>query len=350
MFKIINIYFRSRWERFYLKNRWHLILDLSLITILIILGISAVSLYYYRPTLNWSWSETANLSIDFNNPPLKLELQVATSSLQMAEGIILKINYQNDSPTIINQAVIKLMTSDQNYLIGRLEKIGINPEIEIKDQEIIFSALKGGISGEALVRVYFTANNPLERQISWRAKSAYSLGGQLFTETWDLPVLKIFSELSVKVAAYYTSPQGDQLGVGPLPPVLGLPTNYWIFVEAKNQGDFKDFVFSARLPKGVELMSNRSLLAGDFKYATSSRQVIWKIGEIKNQETNYRLSFEIQLTPTKEQLGLTPNLLITPLYYAQDLITDTELSGELNNLTTNLDSDRFNKGQGRVSE
>ena len=74
MFKIINIYFRSRWERFYLKNRWHLILDLSLITILIILGISAVSLYYYRPTLNWSWSETANLPIDFNNPPLKLEL------------------------------------------------------------------------------------------------------------------------------------------------------------------------------------------------------------------------------------------------------------------------------------
>jgi hypothetical protein len=277
-------------------------------------------------------------------------LTSAASSLKIAAGVILKINYQNNGSEPITKVKLNLATSDKNYTLARLEKVGINPEIEIKGTEITFPLIKSGASGEVPVRVYFSLSNPeAERQINWQATSEYFLAGQLFTATWNLASLKIASELTVTSAAYYTSPQGDQLGVGPLPPIVGLPTNYWIFIEAKSRGDFKNFVFSARLPAGVELTANRSLLAGDFKYTAATRQIIWKVPEIKNQDDNYRLGFEVQLTPAAEQVGKTPNLLINSGYFARDSVTAGEVNGELNSLSANLDFDRFNRGQGEVS-
>jgi len=48
---------------------------------------------------------------------------------------------------------------------------------------------------------------------------------------------KICSSLNVKSAGYYYSPQGDQLGMGPIPPMVDIPTNYWIFWSADNFGN-----------------------------------------------------------------------------------------------------------------
>jgi len=350
MFKIINIYWRSRWERFYLKNRWHLIFDLSLLTILVILGVSVISLYFYRPAANLLPGQELKPIVDLNNPPLKLDLTVDQPSLKISTGLVLKVKYKNNGSQAINQAKLDLSVVGENYSLLNLEKISTSSEIEVREQEIILPRLPSGLSGEALIKVNFKVNNSDDRSLNWQAKSEYLFGGQIFTSTWDLPSLSVISELMVNSAAYYTSPQGDQLGAGPLPPVVGLPTNYWLFIEAQSRGDLKDFVFSARLPKGVELMANRSLLAGDFKYSTTSRQIIWKVPEINNQESNYRLGFEVQLIPSLEQIGKIPNLLNNLTYFAQDANSGVEVNGELDNLNANLDADRFNKGQGRVSD
>lgn len=346
MFKLIHRYVRGRWERYYLKSHWHLILDLSLSLIILILAGALISLYLYRPNVSWL-SQSAPLVVDLNNPPLELSYDIASSSAKVKEGTVLKITFKNSGTAVINNVNFNLLTTDSNFLVNRLEAVD-SSVLKINGREAVLPQILAGESGEAVLKVYFSQKMATARTINWQVQSQYQLANQLLKATASLPSLLISGELEAKAVVYYTSPQGDQLGVGPVPPIATVPTNYWVFWEVKSVSDFKNLVFSARLPRGVELASGRTLLSGDFNYNTSSRQVIWKIPELKSQANNYRIGFEIQLIPTVEQVGQVLPLLTSSRYYGQDTLTGEEISGLLNALTTNLETDRFNAGQGEV--
>lgn len=345
MFKFIHRYARGRWERYYLKSHWHLILDLSLFMVIIILAAAVFSLYFYRPSLPWIGAYNPP-TVDLNNPPLDLSYSVASPVIKIKDAAVLRINFKNNGTVVINNVVINLSSVDPNFTISKLETVSDN--LTINGRQIVLTSVKSGESGEAALKIYFNSKESSSRTINWRAQSEYFLGGQLLKEAVNLPILKLAAELNIKAAVYYTSPQGDQLGVGPVPPIVGIPTSYWIFWEAKSNGDFKNLVLSARLPKGIELGSNRSLLAGEFSYSTSSRQIIWKVPQLKGNDDNYRVGFEIKLIPVAEQVGHVLPLLTQARYYGQDALTIEESAGSLSNLTTNLETDRFNSGQGQV--
>lgn len=148
--------------------------------------------------------------------------------------------------------------------------------------------------------------------------------------------------LEVKSNAYFYDPQGDQLGVGPWPPVVGIQTNVWIFWEASNSDEnLKDFKMSARLPKGVIYTDNKSLLAGTLHYNRFSRRIVWTVDEIKEGEA-YRASFEVGVIPKTNDAGKVLNL-----------VTDINCSvanvqAILADITTNLIADKLISGTGEV--
>lgn len=345
MFKFIHRYLRGRWERYYLKSHWHLVLDLSLLLIIIILAGTVAGLYFYRP--NFPVTKYTPPVVDLDNPPLELNYSLASSSLRIKEAALLKIDFKNNGTAAIDNIQINLTTVDSNFVVSRLETAS-QSTLKINGREVVLTRIEAGESGEAVLKIYFNQKNSQARAINWQAQSQYIFAAQLLKATINLPSLIIPAELEVKGVAYYTSPQGDQLGIGPLPPIATVPTNYWVFWEASSAHDFKNLVFSARLPKGVELYGGRSLLAGEFNYSTSSRQVIWKIPNLKGGDSSYRLGFEIQLMPTLEQVGQVLPLLTGGRYYSQDALTGAESSGSLNQLSTNLEGDHFNAGQGEV--
>ncbi len=348
MFKAISHYWQRRRERFYLKNRWHLVLDFSLMVIILMLAASLISLYFYHPSTNGFGSFVfKNIPVDLNNPPLDLSFQVANPILKINQPIVLKINYKNNGESEINQLKINLNTSDKNFSLSRLVLPEGSPS-SISGREIILPTIKPQASGELELQVYFAFKNLEARTLNWRAQSTYLYSGQTLTETQVLSVLNLASELKVSAMAYYNSPQGDQLGAGPLPPVVGRPTNYWIFWEAKSNGDFKNLVVSAKLPRGVELATGRSLLAGELKYNAVNRQLVWLVPEISTVADTYRASFEVQLIPTKTEDGLILPLITDFKYYATDALTQEGTAGGADNLTTNLEFDRLNQGQGKV--
>lgn len=350
MFKLIHRYFRGRFERFYFKNHWHFVLDLSLTIIVICLLASLIVLYFYRPSFLSGLPGFGSLTpptVDLNNPPLSAELVPAAGSLSLDDGLILKMNLKNNGAAAISDLKISLEASDGNFAIERIENFQNDANLAVDNRTVNLGKIPSGASRETEVKIYFSSKSA-ERIINWRAKSEYSFGGQILTNEISLPALKVNAELSLKDAAYYTSPQGDQLGIGPLPPLVGIPTNYWIFLEAQSDSDWKNLVVSARLPKGVELTDSRSLLAGDFNYNPETRQLIWKVPEFSGRAESYRLGFEIQLIPVAAQAGQVLPLLDGPQYYATDALTGQEKSGSLDRLTTNLDKDRFNSGQGKV--
>jgi len=354
MIKFIKHKWASRRERFYKKNRWHLVLDITLVIIIILLIAAAVTLHFYRPAtsniINQPLPE--RLELDLNNPPLVFDFSVATSSFNLGEGTELKINLNNGSKIVASDIKINLLPLDKNFSISKLELVDANSETiktEINNKQLIVNSLGAGENKGIKIKVYFKNNNSAIRTIKWQAQEEYSVKGQLVKEFVTLPDLYLNAELKAQAAIYYNSPQGDELGSGPLPPLIGLPTNYWVFFEVKSAGEFKNLVFNAKLPKGVELTDRRSLLAGNFSYNASSRQVIWKIPELKNQSDSYRVGFEIQFIPEDKQADKIAILLGSLQCYAYDSLTDNYNHIELADLSTNLDFDRINKGTGKIS-
>jgi len=351
MIKFFHRHWRRRWERFYHKNRWHLILDLGLFVIIIMLGASVVALHFYRPNLPqqlWNLMGTST-TIDINNPPLEIAINSFQPSFSDREGVAVGISLHNKGKATISNIILQPLVVDQADQIDRLEKEAAETFFSINNQQIIINSLKPQEKKDLTLRLYFNLLSD-SRTIPLKVNAEYSVGRQIVKETSSKLLLQRAAELTARAVAYYNSPQGDQLGIGPIPPIVGIPTKYWIFWEISSQGDFKNLVMSAKLPLGVDLNTNRSLLAGELNYNPGSRQLIWTIPEIVSQGDNYRVGFEVQLVPTMEQLGQVVPLATAIQYYAQDALSGAEVSGSLDNIDTNLPEDRINRGQGKVIE
>lgn len=349
MLRSIHSFFRGRFEKFYSKSHWHLVLDLSLTIVVICLLIISAALYFYRPSFLSNlpgFGYYVSPTVDLNNPPLSLNFFPSSGVVSLNEPVDLKITFKNNGTAAVSNLKITL-TTDDNFSIEKIEPGENASGFNINNQIIIFSKIPAGGSGEADFKISFGSAGK-ERIINWLAKSEYNYGGQTLHGQMSLTALKVKAELIVDDAAYFTSPQGDQLGIGPIPPFVGIPTNLWIFLEAQSGDDWENLIVSARLPKGVSLTNSRSLLAGNFNYSTSTRQIIWKVPDLIGRTEGYHMGFEIQIIPTTAQVGEVLSLLENVQYYATDSLTGEEIGGTLDKLTTDLDKDRFNSGQGKV--
>ena len=177
----------------------------------------------------------------------------------------------------------------------------------------------------------------------------YKMDGKEFNYSIAAPRLKINSNLSVNSGAYYYGPQGDQLGIGPIPPKVDIPTTYWIIWEANNLGnDIAEFEVSGDLPSNVVWLDQQSLVAGGLSYSPIGRRVLWKVDKLSQTGGNYRASFAISIVPRAEDLGKIPDLLSNLNFSGLDLYTEARISKKLANITTNIENDRQAAGKGRV--
>ena len=350
MLRLIGRHWRRRHELFYDKSRWHLILDLGLSVFVILLLAVVIGLLTYRPNPHWLKFWQMPPAVDLNNPPLEWSVTPATGILAAGGETPLKIKMKNKSSVSLDDIVIYILPADRDFSLDRLSVPSSGIGLKIENQAIRFMPLAAGETREADLSAFFSPRTDAARHLNWQAQLSYSVSGQTLKEVLSLPVLKLAGELKISAAAYYNSPQGDQLGIGPLPPVAGVPTTYWIFWQADSRGDFKNLVVSAKLPSGSELTGQRTLLAGEFSYNSDTRQVVWQVPILdKNNDNHAWAGFEVRLTPTVEQVGQVLPLLTKSQYYTQDTLTGAEITGSWPDLNTDLDFDRLNRGQGIVS-
>lgn len=186
-------------------------------------------------------------------------------------------------------------------------------------------------------------NSPIHKELATTTKQA--------TET---PVVvkkpkKAPSNLKVQASVLYNSLQGDQLGSGPIPPIATIPTTYWLFFKAENNGNEVDnFLMSAKLPSNVTFTGNKTLSAGTIFYQEDRHLLIWRVNTLAKDQSSYSAGMEISLTPSVQQVGKNCELVTNIRYSANDIEADTELSGTLKSMTSALDFDKINQGQGKV--
>lgn len=157
--------------------------------------------------------------------------------------------------------------------------------------------------------------------------------------------------LSVKAIGRYYSAEGDQLGVGPLPPAVDIPTNVWIFFETEGSGGrSKNFSMTAQLPENVVWTDKKSVLAGKLSFGQIGKRVVWEIGQVNERDGVYRAGFEVSLIPTQADLGKVLGLITDIKFSAIEQSCQSKIGGSLDDITTDLIFDALASGKGRVVE
>lgn len=347
MIKLMSSYLKYRWHRFYFRSHWHLAVDLILVATVIILAGAVLTLYFYRPELPAAEPVRRPAVIDLSNPPLAVNLTARAAAIKAGEAVELSLDYLNPGRFAVQDLTLELSSLERGINIAKLELVSTSTAWQISGSSLSLAELPAGGEGEVIFKAFFSRGSEANRRIRWQGELAYDSLGQTLKERFVLGDIALAAELAVRSYAYYTSPQGDQLGIGPMPPQVGLPTSYWLFWEASAPANFRDVVLSARLPQGVELGQGRSVLAGKLNYNSATRQVVWSLEELA-AGSKQRVGFEVVLTPTFDQAGQVLPLITNPQYFGIDTSTGREDGGAFSRQDTELEGDRFHSGQGKV--
>lgn len=174
------------------------------------------------------------------------------------------------------------------------------------------------------------------------------------TVSFGTLALPVTSPIELQAFGRYYSPQGDQLGRGPLPPTVGQETKYWIFLTVKGTtNDLQDVKLDADLGPGVTLSGPESVSVGQsLTYDKSTNSVHWSIGSLGPTlapgSSVVSVAFEVSITPTASMVGKTPTLISGPVLTAQDAFTGATVTASGATITTNLPDDQQAAGLGTV--
>ncbi|MCD4704881.1 hypothetical protein K8R66_02270 [bacterium] len=259
------------------------------------------------------------------------------------------LSYKNESDQNINQVVFNPSLND-NFRIQKLNIEDPSGKFILKNNIIILNQqLLAQESGNIKINLEFQKlKSIINQNVYLKMATNYENEFEKIEYQTQSTNVKILSNLEVNSRAYYYSPKGDQLGIGPLPPIVDIPTNYWIFWEINNLGnDLSNFEMKAQLPKNVTWTKNINVLNGELQYTETDNYIIWKLDQI-NAQGNYKVGFEISLIPKLENVDQVLPLIYNLKYQTFDNFCETELSQNLKNLDTNLKYDHLSLGKGKV--
>lgn len=158
------------------------------------------------------------------------------------------------------------------------------------------------------------------------------------------PPIIALPKVSFQTYALYTD-----VGAGPLPPQVGLPTLYRIFLNVSDPSrELASLTVTTSLPKGVLWAGNASARAGAAPaFDERTRRIQWVASDPANQDA-LEASFDVQLTPNANHIGA-----ILPLLNEAELIYAVSggkgsFTKASSGVTTELSNDPGARGLGSV--
>ena len=349
----LKIWWEERKAKHYLKNHWHLFADITFLLIILFLIVRLIIVSWLPeqkidttpvPHIPKITATTTTITAE----PLIVESEIAETNIYSGKSFSLHLSLKNTGSQDITGLKLTPTFSNSGFALGKIQNNNASSSVIIKNNSLLVEKIPAGEVIEADISFVINAKADSAREISWFLKTTYN-DGKDHNNSYKLSSLKLITDLKIKSAAYYNSALGDQLGSGPIPPTVGLPTNYWIFFEINNKGnDLSNVTVSAKLPEAVTLSNKKTLSAGEFSYDESQRRITWTVKKATTGNNNYQLGFEVQLLPTEKQIGLKPLLVSNISYLATDAYTGEKLSGKLTYIDTDLPLDAINQGQGKV--
>jgi hypothetical protein len=312
----------------------------------------------------------ANLEADLNLNGVQIKQAEATTSLNVVipkfsavitadkttvadeDDVNFKLIFSNKENTIASSASISIVAADPATVIKNLTIANSAKKYKFIGNSINLGNLVPGESGEINFTAHLSRKQISQNQLTGiLADVNYLSAGRAIEYQFFSPKIKYLSELKINSAGLYYSAQGDQLGVGPLPPVVDVPTHFWVFWDIKNNGnELQNLTVTADLPANVGWTGQETVLAGVLNHGQIGRKVTWTVDDVAATGGNYRAGFEIELIPTAADVGAVPALLSNIQYSATDVFANQQISGTLPNIDANISADSRASGKGTVIE
>lgn len=350
--KTLNVFLtpaKSRYHQFYHpKNNWwfwHLTADIILVLAITgLFGLNIFLLTYPNKNTVQNYFDTSLLAIN-KQPHLTLELVKDRDNIKNGENLTYTINYKNDGSAPATDLML-ILTLESELLNGS-KKI-ILDATKYPDLKTVSAGTAGSIkyqtSLNTKVEQLTNPNNYIMTSVLEATYKNPQNNNQEINITSNRLIQKVTTNLLISAVAKYRLNEGDQLGVGPLPPVVGQTTKYWIFLAAETDyNDASNISVTASLPANVRPTGRISATSPQpVKFDLTNNQVSWQVETIVAPSSDYPqvgTAFEVTLTPTKDQVGKPAALLTTIKASGQDKFTGAKLVFDLNDLNTKIIDD-----------
>lgn len=274
---------------------------------------------------------------------LSIKIKPDKQVVDIDDDIIYKITLKNSGDKSIDNLVLDLSANKPSHNLKSV-KMANKPFIRLIGKQIIFDrSFKPGEAEDIEITAQFSRSEILINDaISIKAVAQYYINKDLLRGYYLSDISKIKTTDQFKAETRYFSVYGDQLGVGPIPPVAGIPTKYWIFWQLKNHGNkLADLQVSAELPAGVIWSNESSVNKGTLAFDDKKNMFTWQVDEVGSLDENCRLAFALTIIPNAANAKKKILLLNNIKYNFFDDFTRENIEKSFGDLTNDLSSDNY---------
>ncbi|MBI4599007.1 hypothetical protein HY734_02315 [Candidatus Uhrbacteria bacterium] len=295
--------------------------------------------------------ETLETTVSIVQPQIRLSHSVTSGAARPGGYMETVVRYENTGETPVEELAIALEATSP--FAGSVAPVSVG-------------TVDAGASGEVEIRVPIKASisqsstSTYENfEISTRSRGTYKLGDageeqQQVTSYGSSVSTKVTSPAVLRSFGRYTSEQGDQLGRGPLPPLVGEETKYWVFWNLSGTTNaLTNVKLTGHLPAGARFTGRQTVSQGDpITYDAATNTITWTASRLTPTfppgSKIIGVAFEVGITPSETQVGTTPTILTDVRLTATDEFTGAVVTASGAAVTTNLPQDIMAKGLGKV--
>lgn len=335
----VKAYFKNRWQKFYHESRpkRHLHFIVDLVLALAVIGLLVFNVFIFQQNEKLKQAAVSVTEFKMSLSPQKIALGQKTQ---------LDLDYFNSGDKPLKQAkfVFKVLHGLQVISVQGGTWDVSNSLVEIGDVLPISTGklsviLQSTALGRAEVFVDFSSVDKNGRLVSQQSQGAF--------------VEVASAELKVAGQARYYSPEGEQLGRGPLPPQVGKTTKYQLYLSIQRpMVDMEGVVVQAKLPQNVEWDNFVPLNKQAVSYDIMTGMLTWNIGKVYASVDLSPVmpvtSFRVSLTPDAWQKGQEAVLLEQIKVSGKGILNGVIFKGDSPDLTTGLTGDTQAQDKGMV--
>jgi hypothetical protein len=324
--------------------------------------------------LQYSQSEFVT---QISQAPIILNIEISNVSsdncnVSVGQNLRYRISFKNNTDIALRELILKARISDgEIFNIGNID-LNNKGFFDSRSNIITWSGadipalslLETGQSGE----VEFTIDIKNKLPIYGFNDKNFKAGVVAEIQTLTVPAkfagteLKFEKELNCKIntqlglaaRAYYHEPYQGIYNSGPIPPKVNSTTQYTVHWQITNTSNDADSVIvKSVLPQGIEWTGNiiNKSNKGQISYNERTKEIFWNVGKVSAGAgvtmSAYEIIFQVALTPSINQIGMTPRLINESVMEGRDSFTGMNLINNNSALDTSVPDDFSVGGSGR---
>ena len=303
------------------------------------------------------------IKIGIATSPLVIGIQVNGSSegvLNFGQTARYVISYRNNSNTsLANLSIEANLTGQALDLYGLRTEGSLNSvrntitwnKATTPSLSSISPGGVGSVSFDVQLKKQFTPTKSTDKnysvQVDAQIESPTVPGGASGDKTVSMTGLesKLAGYLSLETKALFRDASSGILNSGPYPPKANTPTRYTIHWILKNHTtDMGNARVSAFLRPNTKFTgTTKSTTGSKPEYNSQTGEVFWDVGSIAAAQGivggKLEAIFQVENTPSVNEVGQNSNLISESKLTAKDLFTDMDVSGSSPAIDTSLPSD-----------